>query len=266
MSKAMTPEMETILKRQTGRWIEVEDRRKAERCFDVRVVTVSRQAGSGGKLIAASVARELDLPYVDRELIQRIAESAGAEPSAVQSRDEKGHSFMESVFDSLVHQRQLLPGRYLKHLNLAPEEYLQHLTKVVLEIGEETGGVIVGRGANFIFPRASALKVRIVAPLEMRMDYIANILDISTVRAKLLILQREADRKAFAKHYFKADIDDPAHYDVIVNMDHFALDEAIEMVLNAWRYSRARGDGECNPPKRKAAKGAKKPAKKAKKK
>ena len=164
---------------------------------------------------------------------------------------------MESVFDSLVHQRQLLPGRYLKHLNLAPEEYLQHLTKVVLEIGEETGGVNVARGK---------MKVRIVAPLEMRMDYIANILDISTVRAKLLILQREADRKACAKHYFKADIDDPAHYDVIVNMDHFALDEAIEMVLNAWRYSRARGDGECNPPKRKAAKGAKKPAKKAKKK
>lgn len=238
MTRVMTEGMEKVLADQLKRWDSVESRRKATRVFDLRVITVSRQAGSGGKLIAARVAQETGLRYHDRELIQKIADSARADPEAVQSRDEQGHSVWEGWFDSLVTQRQLLPQRYLRHLNLHPDEYLQHLTKVILEIGEGDGGVVVGRGANFIFPRENCLRVRIIAPLEMRMDYIANILDISTVRAKLLILQREADRKAFAKYYFKADITDPDHYDLVVNMDVFTLEEAVQAVLTAWDAAR----------------------------
>jgi len=259
MSEAMTPEMDRILAQQVGKWADVENRRKRERKFDVKVVTVSRQAGSGGKLIAARVAQETGLKYYDRELIQKVALSAKTDPEAVRTRDEKGHSMVESWFDSLVHQRQLLPGRYLRHLDLRPDEYLQHLTKVVLDIGEREGGVIVGRGANFIFPRENCLRVRVVAPLEMRMDYIASIVDISTVRAKLLILQREADRKAFAKHYFQANIDDPSNYDLVFNMDLFTLDEAIESVMHLWNATQTR-----SKPKKAARKTAarKKPARK----
>ena len=254
MSKAMTPEMDQILDQQVGKWLDVENRRKAQRNFEIKVITVSRQAGSGGKLIAARVAQETGLKYYDRELIQKVAKSAKADPEAVRTRDEKGHSMVESWFDSLVHQRQLLPGRYLRHLNLRPDEYLQHLTKVVLEIGERDGGVLVGRGANFIFPRENCLRVRVVAPLEMRMDYIANIVDISTVRAKLLILQREADRKAFAKHYFQSDIDDPSNYDLVINMDVFTLDEAIESVMHAWNATQTRTKTKKAPKKAKRAK------------
>ncbi len=238
MTKTMTEGMEKVLADQLGKWDGVETRRKEARKFDLRVITVSRQAGSGGKLIAARVAQEAGLRYYDRELILKIAQSARTDEGAVESRDERGHSVMEGWFDSLVTQRQLMPQRYLRHLNLRPDEYLEHLTKVVLEIGEGAGGVVVGRGANFIFPRENCLRVRIIAPLEMRMDYIANILDMSTVRAKLLILQREADRKAFAKHYFKADITDPDNYDIVLNMDVFTLDEAVTAVLAAWDAAR----------------------------
>lgn len=238
MGKAMTPAMEKILAQQLEKWDAVEQRRKRDRKFDMRVITVSRQAGSGGKLIAATVASKLGLPYFDRELIQKIADSAKTDPSAVETRDEKGHSMVEGWFDSLVNQRQLVPSKYLRHLHLRPDEYLQHLTKVILDIGEQSGGVLVGRGANFIFPRENSLRLRVIAPLEMRMDYIANILDISTVRAKLLILQREADRKAFAKHYFRTDITNPDHYDLVLNMDVFTLEEAIEMVIDAWNAAR----------------------------
>ncbi len=238
MVQVMTPGMEKVLADQLKKWDGVESRRKADRDFDLRVITVSRQAGSGGKLIAARVAQETGLCYHDRELIRKIADSARTEPEAVQGRDERGHSLLEGWFDSLVDHRQLLPRRYLRHLNLRPDEYLQHLTKVVLEIGDGDGGVVVGRGANFIIPRTSCLRVRMIAPLEMRMDYIANILDISTMRAKMLILQREADRKAFARYYFKADITDPDNYDLVLNMDVFTLEEAVQAVLAAWDAAR----------------------------
>lgn len=141
--------------------------------------------------------------------------------------------------DALVHQRQLLPERYLRHLHLNPDEYLDSLLAVVGEFVDGDGGVIVGRGANFILPPSDCFRVRIVAPLEERVRNLAHLLDLSPTRARRLVLRRESDRKAFAQYYFKQDIGDPEHYDLVVNTGTFDLKQASDAVIAG--FERARG-------------------------
>ncbi len=234
MADAMTPAMIRTLERQLTKWNKVEDARSAPKDPDLQVITVSRQAGSGGKIVAARAAMELGLKFYDRDIIQRVAEIAKIETSVVESRDEKPNSLFEGMMDSLVNQRGIVPTRYLRHLNLMPDEYVQILRQVVEDIANHEGGVVVGRGANFILPPERSFRVRIVAPLSLRIDRIASILQITQAKAKRLVLRRDADRRAFVKHYYHEDIVDPDHYDLVVNSGTFNIDQCTESLILAW--------------------------------
>lgn len=88
--KVMTAAMKRVLDRQLKKWAPLEEERPCHKKPDIHVVTVSRQPGSGGKLVAAEVALKLKLPYVDREIVEKVAERAKAEHEAVESRDGGG--------------------------------------------------------------------------------------------------------------------------------------------------------------------------------
>ena len=94
------------------------------------------------------------------------------------------------------------------------------------------GGVIVGRGANFILPRQSCLRVRLIASLERRIDNVSTIFEVEPKVAKRRILRRDGKRKAFVKHYFHKDITDSQHYDLVLNMDQFSLEEAADTIVD----------------------------------
>jgi len=97
---------------------------------------------------------------------------------------------------------------------------------------------VLGRGGNFILPRDRCLRVRIVAPLEIRVEYLASMLGVSADEARAAAEQGDADRQAFTRHYFDADVDDATHYDLVLNMDLYTLDAAVVMVLQAWGAAR----------------------------
>lgn len=234
MTEVMTPGMIRTLERQLTKWHKVEDARPAPKDPKLRVITVSRQPGSGGKIVAARAAMQLRLRFYDRDIIQKVAEIAKIKTSVVESRDEKPHSLFEGMMDSLVNQRGIVPTRYLKHLNLLPDEYVQILRQVVEDIADHEGGIVVGRGANYILPPERAFRVRIVAPQPLRVERIAAVLQITPAKAKRLVQRRDADRRAFVKHYYNEDIADPDHYDLVLNSGTFSIDQCAESLVLAW--------------------------------
>ena len=126
----------------------------------------------------------------------------------------------------------------LRHLDLPPAQYREVLTAAMKKIDSTDGGVVLGRGANFILPRERCLRVRIVAPPEIRADYLARVLDLDPDQALAAVHKGDADRSAFIRHYFGQDIDEDTHYDLVLNMDLYSLDAAVVMVLQAWGAAR----------------------------
>jgi cytidylate kinase len=90
--------------------------------------------------------------------------------------------------------------------------------------------VIVGRCANFILPPEKTLRVRIIAPLPIRIQTIAKRLGISEAEAKKQVLKTDSDRRAFSRKYFYADLTDPFHYDLLINTGRMHLDTAVAAV------------------------------------
>jgi len=236
MTPIRRPRMDETLRLQIDRWQQVELQRRPGREMDLRVVTFSREVGSGGRLIAARVAQILDLPYYDREIIQLVDQGGDATTS--------GSAGQEAADDLVVRRWARQPEDDLEGedprgpLSLSPEEYRTRLQRVMEAIADGEGGAVLGRGANFILPRERSLRVRVVAPLDIRVEYLAAMMGVDREQARAAAVQGDARRRAFTRETFDADVDDATGYDLVLNMDLYTLDAAVVMVLQAWGAAR----------------------------
>jgi cytidylate kinase len=209
---------EKIIDEQVKRW-EMMRAQKIEKEEGLPVITVSREPGSGGRIVAKKIAEQLGLDLFHGEIIQEIAESADTSARILETLDEKGLSVLDDWISTLVNRRHLWP-----------DQYLRHLMSVIGTIGNHGRAVIVGRGANFILPREMGFRVRIVAPLGMRVQNVANEFGVSSEEARRRVLRTESDRRAFVRKYFHADITDPANYDLVINTGTLSIDSAAEAI------------------------------------
>jgi len=216
-----TRSIEKIIEEQIQKWNIT--RRKTEINESVYpVVTISREPGSGGRIIAESLAEKFNLDLFHQEMIHRMAESTKVSKQVIETLDEKGLNVLDNWVASLVDNKHLWP-----------DEYLKHLMKVILAIGKHGRAVIVGRGANFILSPENRFRVRVIAPVETRTGNISRGYDVSAKKAKRRMIKTESDRQAFIRKYFYSDIGDPGNYDLIINTDTVSLENAVEAIGSA---------------------------------
>lgn len=121
------------------------------------VITVSREYGSGGRIVAQKVAQKLMIPFYDKEIIEQVAKETGFAENFVRDSEERpGNSFLYSLCFST------------QTLSPADQVFIAQ-AGVVRKLAQEGGCVIVGRCADFILrQRAHLLKVFVHAPMEER--------------------------------------------------------------------------------------------------
>ena len=166
--------IEQILEEQGRRW-EFGRRQWRERREERPrpVVTISRQHGARGSEVARRVASKLGLEVFDREIIHRIAESAQQSEGLVEGLDDKDREPLTDWVLGLGSPAHLSTVAYRVHLEL-----------VVRSIARRGGAVVVGRGAHMILGSA-ALRVLVVAPLEVR---------VATVMRRAKVAEPDARR------------------------------------------------------------------------
>ena len=212
--------IEQLVDEQVKKW-GFDHRSKSAQPPAVTMVTLSRDPGSGGKLIAQGIAEALGFDMFHQNVIHEMAKSAQVSSRMLESLDERGLSMLDDWVSSVV---------FKKHL--WPDEYLQHLLKVIGTIGRHGRAVMVGRGANFILPPETTFRLRIIAPREFRVQKVAQEFDIPVKDAERRILKTESDRQAFIRKYFHSEIADPNNYDMVINTATISLREAIESVAS----------------------------------
>jgi len=219
--KAKARSIEQIIEEQVRKWqiTRTEEKKKDER---ISVITISREAGSGGNILAKRLSDQLEFDLFSQEFIHNMAESASVSVRLLETLDEKGASVLEEWISSIVDKRHLWP-----------DQYLQHLMKIIGTIGKHGRAVIVGRGANFVLPPEKRLSVRVIAPLETRLRNASQKFSLSVDEARSRVLKTESDRKAFIKKYFNDDIRHPLNYDLIINTRMLSIDDAVNSVSGA---------------------------------
>lgn len=228
MKNEQTRNIQQLVDEQIDKW----NRLRAKPCDKKtkpgkEVITISRQPGASGTTIAENLAKSLDMDLLSGDIIKKVAESVQMSESVVASLDEKSIALIEDWLKILFSTHHLWPDNYLKHL-----------TKVISAVGSHGNAVIVGRGANYILPLQETFRVRLIAPLKIRVANVANTRGLSRDEAEKYIIQTDADRKAFILKYFHADIGNPAHYDILIDTSRLGSEGAgqtIKHAFNAWK-------------------------------
>jgi len=187
-------------------------------------LTMSIDPGSGGVEIAKRLAPLLGMDLLGSEIIQRIAESAEKSEQAVHTLDEKETSKLNSWLSSLFASQ-----------HLTPDEYLRHLTRVVATVGKLGNAMLLGRGAQYILPRETTFRVRIIAPLDMRIEKAARTTNQTRKEAEDFVLKMEYDRRSFVEQYFHRDVTNPLDYDLVVNTENLSIDAAVATIQTAFK-------------------------------
>ena len=207
-----------IVEEQVYRWQIQQKEQPAEKAI-VPVVTVSREPGSGGRIVAQRLSASLGFEVFHQEVLHEMANRAEISKQLLATLDERGLSILEDWISSLVYDRHLWP-----------DQYLQHLMHVIGTIGKHGRSVVVGRGANFILPPEQRFRVRITATRKLRIENVARNFNLSQDEAKRRVIKTESNRKAFIRKYFNADIADPANYDLVITTDTLTVDNAVDVV------------------------------------
>lgn len=214
-----------IINRQLLKW-ELQqqqvDRPSARRPAPPPIITVSRQKGSRGSYFASRLAEKMDYQLLHRGVIDTICETAGYRKRVVESLDNRFRGELELLVESVF------TGQLVDH-----RDYLKHLCRIVLSMSELGGVVLMGRGGNFILGPRRGFHIRYIAPRERRIANLATYGHLSESQAADAVGKSDAERKEFIRKLFGADIDDPRHYDLVVNADYLDVEELTDAVRAA---------------------------------
>jgi len=208
-----------IVEEQVKKWQYLKTGLKKEKPEPAPVVTISREPGSGGRSVAERLAARLGFDLFHQEVVHEMAKDANISVRFMETLDERGLNTLDNWIASLVDERYLWP-----------DQYMQHLMKVIGTIGRHGKSVIVGRGANFILPVKTRISVRIIAPFEVRRRNVAREFNLSDTDAERRITLSESRRRSFIRKYFNTSIADIYNYDMFINTEELELDDAVAAI------------------------------------
>ncbi len=203
------------------------------------VVTIRGRLGSGAREVGRQVAENLHVDYVDREIIAEVAARLHREEEEVIEKEIPPSGFLSRIAEALGHSYGFTDGFDGAYLSIAQmplddARYIKALESVVKELVRNKHLVILGRGSQFILKDyPGVLHVLIVAPLELRLKRVMEDLKVDREASKREIVHSDNSTREFIKRYFRADLEDPVHYDLVINTQHIGFPAATSIVLNA---------------------------------
>lgn len=219
--------IEDIINRQFRQW-QLEHARQQQSPHPhiplLPIITVSRETGSRGAYLAKLLAEKLGYQLIHREVIDAICHSSGYRKQMVESLDEHYRPQLHLLVESLI------SGQAVDH-----SDYVRHLYQVILSMSQLGGVVLVGRGGNFILGKKRGFHIRVVCPKEKRIANLMKYKKLSPEDATARINRSDTERRAFVRKLFRADNDDPHHYDLIINSEYVDFEELVPGLIELAR-------------------------------
>ena len=190
-----------------------------------RVITISREFGSGGRTVGKKVAQALGLPCYDRELLQKIAQESGFNENYVKDAGEYAPGgFLATAFS---------------HRGFAPtnEDYLWEVQyRVITELAEQGPCVIVGRCADYILlGKADCLRVFIHADLDFRARRIVEVYGEREASPEQRIRDKDKRRAAYNRFYTDMKWGHAQNYDITLNSGTLGIDRCAEIIQGIYK-------------------------------
>ncbi len=182
------------------------------------VLTISREYGSGGREIGEAVSKLLGYEYIDKDAIL----------SDIRKTGQKWEQWAKELDEHC-------PSVWEKY-DWSFRGFAALIQKVILEHAVRDNVVIMGRGGNFLLKDIPhAFRIRMHAPLAVRIERIINREGVDTETARWLCDKTDSERSCFIHSIYGKRWDDAAEYDKVFDTDRKTLEEIIDIVKETLR-------------------------------
>ena len=191
------------------------------------IITIDRQFGSGGKEIGIRVAKELGIPFYDKELLQEAAKKSGLCEKIFENFDERPKSLLYSIaMDSYMFA---LPGSGVGD-SLEQQVYLATFN-TIRHIADQGPCVIIGRCADYaLADYPNHLSLFISAPLEVRIQRVAQRQNLTPEKARQLLLKTDKRRASYYEYYSSKKWGSVDSYHFCIDSSYLGLGRTVELI------------------------------------
>jgi hypothetical protein len=196
-----------------------------------RAVTISRQAGCGGVIVAEKLAKYLqerspqtrgEWTVFDRDLMKQVLADHHLPAHLAKYLPEGRVSALEETLADIFGVRP------------SAQTLVQQSAETILKFAELGNVILVGRGGNFVTAKMPhVLHVRLVGALGDRIERIVHADHKTPSAARKFCLEEDQSRAHYIKTYFNADINNPANYHLIVNTSLLGYENAAKVIGDA---------------------------------
>lgn len=198
------------------------------------VVTISAAYGAAGAEVAPAVAERLGLPFHDRAIPAQVAGRLGVPVAEAEANDETVVRGIWRLVASLGTMPDPVGG--VMPTSALPDEraYRQQTEKVLTEIADGAGGVVLGRAAAMVLgQRADTLHVRLDGPGERRLESAVarSGRPWEEVKREMEVLDRT--RESYVRHFYRCDPRSARHYHLVLDSTALSLGTVVDVVVAA---------------------------------
>ncbi len=196
-----------------------------------KIITITRQYGSGGHEIGKALAEKLGIGFYDKELISIAAKESGIAPELFAKADEKAaNSLLYSLSSGLYTYGNGFSTGGMGDLPLNDKLYiLQH--KIIKQKAEKEYFVVVGRCADYILRQYdNVVRVFIYADIDSRVKRALARNEINPSRAKQAVQKADKNRANYYSFYSGQKWGSPENYDLCVNSTKLSTEQAVRII------------------------------------
>ena len=202
--------------------------------MEKKIITISREFGSGGRTVGRMVAERLGIPFYDKELVDQIALESGFAPKFVEEHGE--HSPGSSLF-SYAFAPQGIPG-VMNGLSTA--DFLWNIQcSVILQLADQGPCVIVGRNADYILKdRPEALHAYIFADVAYRAERIVRRYGEADKSPEQRLQEKDKRRRVNYQHYTGRTWGMSQNYDISLDTSSLGIEQCVDIICSIVEKSR----------------------------
>ncbi len=196
-----------------------------------KIVTISREYGSGGRYVGRLLSEKLGIPFYDKELIDMLAEKSNYSAEYIkENEDSRTSSFLYNLSTEGV----LLNSPYSA---MSPGDKLFLLqNNLIKEIAEKGPCIIIGRCADYILrDRDDVLNVFITCDIDGRIERCIKYYGIDEKEAAKMLKKKDRARASKYNYYAGKEWGVAKNYDVTLNSGSFGVEKCAEMIAKLYK-------------------------------
>lgn len=192
-----------------------------------KIITISREYGSAGRTVGELVAKKLEIPFYDKELVNAMAEECGFSHDFIEEIGEYASVTNSFLFSIAISSR--LEGGY--NMMSAADQLYACQSNYIRELAEKGPCVIVGRCADYVLrDNPNVLHAFVYADMDFRAKHMAEHYGKPEHAVPKWLKEKDNRRKVYYKHYTGRNWGDPHNYDICLNTSFLGIEQAADIL------------------------------------